>query len=50
MEIVFLIISHSNSFMEFQNQKKQDEVLTLKNSKVHNTEVTEVCAQIGTID
>ena len=43
MEIVFLIISHSNYFMEFPNQNKQDEFLTLKNLKVHNPEITDVC-------
>ncbi|KAF0147752.1 MAG: hypothetical protein FD143_3004, partial [Ignavibacteria bacterium] len=33
MEIVFLIISNSNYFMELQNKNKQDEFLTLKNFK-----------------
>ena len=50
MEIVFLIISNSNYLMEFQNQKKSDEFLTLKNFKVHNTEFTDVCAQLVTIN
>ena len=50
MEIVFLIISNSNYFMELQNKNKQDEFLTLKNFKVHNTEFTEVCAQLVTIN
>ena len=46
MEILFLIISNSNYFMEIQN--KQEEFLTLKNFKVHNTEFTDVCAQLVT--
>ena len=50
MEIVFLIISNFNYFMEFQNQKKQDEFLTLKNFKDHNTEFTDVCAELVTIN
>ena len=50
MEIVFRIISNSNYFMEFQNQKKSVEFLTLKNFKVQNTEVTDVCAQLLTIN
>ena len=50
MEIVFLIISNSNYFMEFQNQNKQDEFLTLKNFKVHNAEFTDVCAQLVSIN
>ena len=50
MEIVFLIISNSNYFMEIQNQKKSDEFLTLNNFKVHNTEFTDVCAQILTLN
>ena len=50
MEIVFLIISNSIYFMEFQNQKKQHECLPLRNFKVHNTEFTDVCAQLVTIN
>ena len=47
MEIEFLIISNSNYFMELQNKNKQ-EFLTLKNFKLHNTEITDVCAQLLT--
>ena len=50
MEIVFLIISYSNYFMEIQNQKKSDEFLTLKNFKIHHTEFTDLCAQLMTIN
>ena len=49
MEMLFLIISNSNYFMELQNKNKQDEFLTLKNFKVHSTEFTDVCAQLVTI-
>ena len=45
-----LIISNFNYFMELQNKNKQDEFLTLKNFKVHNTEFTDVCAQLVTIN
>ena len=48
--IVFLIISNSIYFMEFQNQKKSDEFLTLKNFIVDNTEYTDVFAQLVTIN
>ena len=48
MELLFLIIFNSNYFMELQN--KQDEFLTHKNFKVHNTEFTDVCAQLVTIN
>ena len=48
MEIVFLIISNSNYFMEFQNPKKSHEFVILKNFKVHNTEFTDVCAHLVT--
>ena len=50
MEIVFLMISNSNNFMEFQNKNTQDEFLTVKNFKVHNTEFSDVCAQLVTIN
>ena len=50
MEIVFLIISHSNYFMEFQNQKKSDEFLTLNKFKIHDTEFIDVGAQLVTIN
>ena len=36
--------------MELQNKNKQDEFLTLKNFKVHNTEFTDVCAHLVTIN
>ena len=49
MEIVFLIISHSNYFREIQNMKKLDVFLRLKKFKVHNTEFSDVCAQLVTI-
>ena len=48
MAFLFLIIFNSNYFMEIQN--KQDEFTTLKNFKVHNTEFTDVCAQLLTIN
>ena len=50
MELVFLIISNSNYFMELQNKNKQNEFRTLKNFKVHNTEYTEVLGQVVTIN
>ena len=50
MELVFLIISNSNYFMEFQNQKKSDQFLTLRNFKVHYTAFTDECAQLVTIN
>ena len=50
MEILFLIISYSNYVMELQNKNKQDEILTLQNLKVQNTEFTDVCAQLVTIN
>ena len=36
--------------MEVTNSKKQDEFLTLKNFKIHNTEFTDVGAQLVTIN
>ena len=51
--IVFLINSHSNYLMEFQNQSEQknkDKFLTLKNCKVHHTAYTDVLAQLVTIN
>ena len=50
MELLFLIISSSNYFMELENKNNQDEFLTLKNFKVNNTEFTDVCAQLVTIN
>ena len=50
MELLFLIIFNSNHFMEIQNKNKQEEFTTLKNFKVHNTEFTDVCAQLVTIN
>ena len=50
MALLFLIIFNSNYFMEIQNKNKQDEFTTLKNFKVHNTEFTDVCAQLVTIN
>ena len=52
-DIIFLIISHSNYLMEFENQcqhKNKDEFLTLKNLKVHHTKFTDVFAQLVTIN
>ena len=50
MEIVILIISNSNYLMELEHKNKQDEFLTLKNLKIHNTEYTDVCAQFLSIN
>ena len=50
MALLFLIIFNSNYFMEVQNKNKQDEFTTLKNFKIHNTEYTDVCAQLVTIN
>ena len=49
MEILFIIISNSNYFMELVNKNTQDGFLTLKHFKDNNTEFTDVCAQIVTI-
>ena len=46
MALLFLIIFNSTYFMEVQNN--QDEFTTLKNFKIHNTEYTDVCAQLVT--
>ena len=50
MDMIFLSISNSIYFMKIHNQKKHDDFLTLKNLKVHNTEFTDVSAQIGWIN
>ena len=48
MALLFLIIFNSTYFMEIQN--KQDDFLTLKNFKIRNSEYTDVCAQLVTIN
>ena len=52
-DIVNLCISFLIHFMEFKNQtvtENKEEFLTLKNFQVHNTQYTEVFAQLVSIN